>query len=99
MSRRRPLRLAKGWKLVGWENNSGPDADGRFTLNGDTLLRPQLVFEPSHRPMFQSIELVQDNRLQIVFFGISGRTHHVETSVDLTTVSYTHLTLPTNREV
>ena len=78
------LRLAKGWQLAGWENNSGPDADGRFTLNGDTLLRPQLVFEPSHRPMFQSIELVQGNRLQIVFFGISGRTHHVEASVDLT---------------
>ena len=78
------LRLAKGWKLAGWENNSGPDADERFTLNGDTLLRPQLVFEPSHRPMFQSIELVQGNRLQIVFFGISGRTHHVEASVDLT---------------
>ena len=59
------------------------DAEGRFILTGDTTLRPQLVFEPSHRPMFQSIELEQGARLRLVFFGIAGRTHHVEASTDL----------------
>jgi hypothetical protein len=77
------LRLAKGWRLAGWENNIGPGDDGRFALNGDTTLRPQLVFEPSHRPMFQSIELVGGERLRLLFFGIAGRTHHVEVSADL----------------
>jgi hypothetical protein len=77
------LRLAKGWRLAGWKNNSGPDAEGRFIRTGDTTLRPQLVFEPSHRPMFQSIELVGGERLRLVFFGIAGRTHHVEASTDL----------------
>ena len=77
------LRLAKGWRLAGWENGVGPGADGRFTLDGDTTLRPQLVFEPSHRPMFQSIKLEQGNRLRLVFYGIAGRTHHVEVSADL----------------
>jgi hypothetical protein len=33
--------------------------------------------------MFQSIELEQGDRLRLVFFGIAGRTHHVEVSVDL----------------
>jgi hypothetical protein len=77
------LRLAKGWRLVGWGNNIGPGDDGRFILTGDTTLRPQLVFEPAHRPMFQSIELEQGDRLRLVFFGIAGRTHHVEASADL----------------
>ena len=77
------LRLAKGWRLVGWGNNIGPGDDGRFILTGDTTLQPQLVFEPAHRPMFQSIELEQGDRLRLVFFGIAGRTHHVEASADL----------------
>jgi hypothetical protein len=77
------LRLAKGWRLAGWGNNIGPGDDGRFILTGDTTLRPQLVFEPAHRPMFQSIELEQGDRLRLVFFGIAGRTHHVEASADL----------------
>ena len=77
------LRLAKGWRLTGWENNVGPDDDGQFTLTGDTTLRPQLVFEPAHRPMLQSIELVEDGRLRLVFHGIAGRMHHVEVSTDL----------------
>ncbi len=77
------LRLAKNWRLAGWENGVGPNADGRFDLNGDTSLRPQLVFEPSHRPMFQSIELVGGERLLLLFSGIAGRPHHVEASADL----------------
>ena len=77
------LRLAKGWRLAGWGNNIGPGDDGRFILAGDTTLQPQLVFEPSHRPMFQSIELEQGDRLRLVFFGIGGRAHHVEASADL----------------
>ncbi|SVB31616.1 uncharacterized protein METZ01_LOCUS184470, partial [marine metagenome] len=77
------LRLAKGWRLAGWKNNSGPDAEGRFTLNGDTSLQPQLEFEPSHRPMFRSTELEEGDRLRLVFYGIARRTHHVEASTDL----------------
>ena len=77
------LRLAKGWRLVGWKNNSGPDAAGRFTLNGGTSLQPQLEFEPSHRPMFRSTKLEEGDRLRLVFYGIAGRTHHVEASTDL----------------
>jgi hypothetical protein len=77
------LRLARGWRLGGWENSIGPGADGRFTLTSDATLRPQLVFEPAHRPMFQSIGLVPGNRLQLLFFGIAGRTHHIEVSADL----------------
>ena len=77
------LRLAKGWRLAGWGNNIGPGDDGRFILAGDTTLQPQLVFEPAHRPMFQSIELEQGDRLRLVFFGIGGRAHHVDESSDL----------------
>jgi hypothetical protein len=77
------LRLAKGWRLAGWENNIGPGGDGRFTLRGDSTLRPQLVFEPPYRPMFQSIELDDDGQLRLVFYGLAGRTHHVETSANL----------------
>jgi hypothetical protein len=77
------LRLATGWRLAGWENNIGPGGDGRFILKGDTILRPQLVFEPSHRPMFQSIKLDDDGRLRLVFYGLAGRAHYVETSADL----------------
>jgi len=77
------LNLSKGWRLAGWENNIGPGEDGRFTLKSDTTLRPQLIFERPHRPMFQSIELSDDGQLQLVFYGLAGRTHHIETSADL----------------
>jgi len=80
------LRLAKGWRLVGWENNTGLDDNGRFTLTRDTTLRPHLVFDlnPDLRPLIQSINLVKGNQLTIVFQGIAGHTHHVESSTDLT---------------
>ena len=77
------LRLAKGWRLVGWENSSGPGEDGRFTLKGDTTLQPQLVYDPPHRPMFRSIELADGGRLRLVIYGVAGRLHHVEASADL----------------
>jgi hypothetical protein len=77
------LRLAKGWHLAGWENHSGPDADGQLTLTGDTTIRPQLVYEPPHRPMFQSIDLDDDGWMRLVIYGVAGRMHHVEASADL----------------
>ena len=77
------LRLAKGWQLTGWQNNIGPKDDGRFTLNSDTTLRPQLVFDPPHRPMFQFIELSDAERMRLVIYGIAERIHHVEVSADL----------------
>ncbi|MEE2947065.1 MAG: CotH kinase family protein [Verrucomicrobiota bacterium] len=77
------LSLANGWRLAGWENNIGPDEDGRFTLKSDTTLQPQLIFEPPHRPMFQSIELADEVQLRLVFYGLAGRAHHIETSADL----------------
>ena len=80
------LRLAKGWRLAGWKNNSGPDADGRFTLNGDTSLRPHLVYDPGKgiQPVIQSIKIGAGNVLSLQLLGIAGRLHHIETSDDLT---------------
>ena len=77
------LRLAKGWRLVGWENSTGPGEDGWFTLKGDTTLQPQLVYDPPHRPMFRSIEFADGGRLRLVIYGVAGRMHHVEASADL----------------
>ena len=50
---------------------------------GDTTLRPQLVYDPPHRPMFQSTDLLDGNRLRLVIYGVAGRMHHVEASADL----------------
>ena len=80
------LRLAKGWRLVGWENNTGPDENRQFTLKRDTTLRPHLAFDPNPelRPVIRSINLVEGNQLIILFQGIAGHTHHIESSTDLT---------------
>jgi len=80
------LRLAKGWRLLGWENNAGPDEKGRFTLTGNTTLRPIFVFDPNPdpSPLIRSINIMKGNQLRIVFQGIAGQIHHIETSTDLT---------------
>ena len=80
------LHLAKGWRLVGWENNIGPDEDKELTLKRDITIRPHLVFNPNFelQPVIRSINIVEGNQLIIEFQGIAGYNHQIESSTNLT---------------
>ena len=80
------IHLAKGWRLVGWENNIGPDEDKKLTLKRDITIRPHLVFNPNFelQPVIRSINIVEGNQLIIEFQGIAGYNHQIESSTNLT---------------
>ena len=48
------------------------------------------------------VELIKSKKVSVIGFGSQGHAHALnlhDSGVDVTAVSYTHLTLPTNREV